>query len=55
MTRRRCSRSIDPLKDPTILRPYMFIFSRPFAAVFAAFATSGVFALIAILLEHAGK
>jgi hypothetical protein len=46
---------MNPLKDPTVPRPYIFIFSRPFAAVFAAFATSGVFALIAILFEHAGK
>jgi hypothetical protein len=33
----------------------MFPFYRPFAAVLAAFATSGVFLLIGILLQHAGN
>jgi hypothetical protein len=33
----------------------MFLFPRPFGAVLAAFATSGIFFLIDILLHHAGK
>jgi hypothetical protein len=33
----------------------MFLFPRPFAAVLAAFATSGVFFLIGILIQHAGR
>jgi hypothetical protein len=33
----------------------MFLFPRPFAAVLAAFITSGLVLLIGILLEHAGK
>jgi len=33
----------------------MFLFSRPFAAVLAAFSTSCVFLLIGILLEHVGN
>ena len=33
----------------------MFLFPRPFAAVLAAFTTSGVFLLIGILLQHAGN
>jgi hypothetical protein len=30
----------------------MFLFDRPFAAVFAALASSGVFALVDFLLRH---
>jgi hypothetical protein len=39
----------------TSLEAYMFLFPRPFAAVLAAFTTSGVFLLIGVLLQHAGN
>ncbi len=32
----------------------MFLFPRPFAAVLAAFITSGLVCLISLLLRHAG-
>jgi hypothetical protein len=47
--------SIVSRNEQLVSRPFMFLFPRPFAAVLAAFITSGLVFLLSVLLHHAGS
>ncbi len=52
------SRNREGSMEPTnnlLLRPHMFLFPRPYAAVLAAFITAALMVLINLLIQHAGS